>query len=219
MLPGHDFEENIDAGMLAGTPEYIAPESVMDARNTDPNAAVTDTPADLFGLGVIFYELLSGEPPWPFRPDAGTLEQYQQQTRDYLDQRVLSLVPAPPLPNVSPALWSIMHRALNPDPKKRQGDAMLLHADIRRYVRYGVGVPSDLDQEATVMAYLSDIGPTQEPEHRVSDSRDKRMTPRGPIEAGSFRKEQESGGGFDWKLALLIGGAVGAGVLFAYLLN
>jgi uncharacterized protein (TIGR03067 family) len=46
------------AGMVVGTPDYIAPEQIAD-----PHAA--DARADIYGLGCTFYHLLAGRPPLP----------------------------------------------------------------------------------------------------------------------------------------------------------
>ena len=42
---------------IVGTPEYMAPEQVEGASDLDVRA-------DLYALGVMLYELVSGEPPW-----------------------------------------------------------------------------------------------------------------------------------------------------------
>ena len=45
------------AGQWLGTPEYIAPEQINDARQADIRA-------DIYSLGCTFYELLTGRPPF-----------------------------------------------------------------------------------------------------------------------------------------------------------
>jgi serine/threonine protein kinase len=153
MLPGKDFAEELDVGMLAGTPEYIAPEQLIDARREEHEPALTDTPSDVFGLGVVFYQLITGVVPWPFEPDSRDAEAYRHSIKEYLGRRAGGERPECP-PGTSQALWSIIARALDPDPKKRQGDALALFRDIERFVEYGVGVPANLDTEETVLAYF-----------------------------------------------------------------
>ncbi len=45
-------------GMLLGTPAYMSPEQVRSARDAD-------TRSDLWGAGVLFYEMLTGKQAWP----------------------------------------------------------------------------------------------------------------------------------------------------------
>lgn len=101
-------------GTVAGTPAYMAPE-VLEQKPYDGRA-------DLFSLGLVFYEMLGG--PQPFLTDsfAGTLG------------RVLHTEPAPIVevnPGVPTAVASIVMRLLKKDPSERYENAHLLVADLR----------------------------------------------------------------------------------------
>jgi serine/threonine protein kinase len=54
------------AGMVVGTPAYMSPEQIDDD-------ATVDARSDLFGLGVVLYEMLSGRVPYEGRSPVATL--------------------------------------------------------------------------------------------------------------------------------------------------
>jgi eukaryotic-like serine/threonine-protein kinase len=63
--PGEEKVELTGEGMILGTPDYLAPEQARDPR-------AIDIRADIYSLGCVLYQLLSGRPPFP---DANLINQ------------------------------------------------------------------------------------------------------------------------------------------------
>jgi len=109
---------------IAGTPAYMAPEAML--------AKPIDGRADLFSLGVVFYEMLGGKNP--FRTDTflGT------------SMRVLNETP-PPIGEVNPAvpaeLERMVDRLLAKDPAKRYPSAAGLSTELRQLAAAGIRPP------------------------------------------------------------------------------
>jgi predicted ATPase/Tfp pilus assembly protein PilF len=103
-------------GMGMGTPGYMAPEQFRDASRADQRA-------DVFSLGVILYELLTGRVP--FR-GANVLTLYQQAlSGSFTDPRALN-------PALSQLAAGLLYKALRPRADERFHDAGHLRAQWRR---------------------------------------------------------------------------------------
>ncbi|MBL8784933.1 MAG: serine/threonine protein kinase, partial [Deltaproteobacteria bacterium] len=149
ILDGKDFIDDLDAGLIAGTPEFMAPEQILDPHESDKTRQKTDTTADVFALGTIFYQLLSAQQLFPYERGARGASG-KQALINFLDWRVRlrddDLVCPPQL---GAELWSIVRKSLAREPKLRQRDATELCADLRYYLETGQGVLED-DMSATI---------------------------------------------------------------------
>jgi hypothetical protein len=112
--------------LIAGTPVYMAPEEMQSPGKGDPRA-------DVYALGVVLYEMLAGERPFP-----------SEEFPEDLLRRKLTQAPPPLqglLPGVPPALSGLIERALRPDPAERP-------ADMREMVDALAAVARELEQAA-----------------------------------------------------------------------
>ena len=139
--------QTTEHGQLLGTPEYMAPEQAT-------GRGAVDTRADVYALGVILYELLSGQLPFdaealrsgtqadiertfreiePPRPSARltrdvsllTLAAHARATEPHALLRTLR----------SDLDWVVM-RAIEKDPERRYPSVSELAADVQRYLRH-----------------------------------------------------------------------------------
>ena len=143
------FSEDLDRGVLAGTPEYMAPEQFSDSAVEDDADTRTDTSSDVFSLGVILFELLAGRKLFPMREVPG--RDYPKELLRYLRWRIgLRDEDVPELTGIDTALRSVVRKALLRDPKRRQPDARALMEDLLRYLGTGQGV-TDGDESGTMV--------------------------------------------------------------------
>ena len=97
-----------------GTPDYAAPEQIRGGRG--------DARTDVYALGVLLYELLTGRLPWE-APDLVALLRAKR--------RIDATPPSAYAPELDPALEAVVLRAIARDPADRQADAAALLADLQ----------------------------------------------------------------------------------------
>jgi len=102
--------------LLGGSP-YISPEELTGRRG--------DARSDIYALGMILYEMLTGSLPFPGKDSFERLQNH----------------PVPPRklePSISPQLQEVIYRALEREHKNRYASAHELALDLRHLDRVGV---------------------------------------------------------------------------------
>ncbi|MFN3750124.1 MAG: protein kinase domain-containing protein [Thiobacillus sp.] len=114
-------------GTVLGSPKYMAPEQVA--------GKATDSRTDIFALGVVLYEMLTGKPPF----DGDNLSAIMY--------KILNEAPAPPSalnPRVPAAFDGVVARALAKRPEDRHPSA----GEFARALRALAGLPEAGDRAA-----------------------------------------------------------------------
>jgi serine/threonine-protein kinase len=130
-----------EAGSIVGTAQYLSPEQ---ARGGD-----VDQRSDLYSLGVLMYEMLTGEVP------------FSGDTPVEIAMKHLSQTPVPPSAkrhDVPRELDMVVMRSLAKDPEDRYQTADEMEADLDRVAR-GVGVAPETHETATQIMRSPVSGP------------------------------------------------------------
>src|SRR5687767_7706862 len=96
------------SGKRSGTPAYMSPEQARGLR--------VDHRSDIYSLGVVLYELISGHVPFEAETNWGIIFKH-------INER------PPPIPGIPPLVQTVINRALAKDPDDRYQIARKLAAD------------------------------------------------------------------------------------------
>jgi eukaryotic-like serine/threonine-protein kinase len=129
-----------EAGSIIGTAQYLSPEQAR--------GGVIDHRSDLYSVGIVLYELLTGSVP------------FTGDTPVEIAMKHLSQVPQPPSakrPEIPENLDQVVLRALAKDPDERYGSAEEMDAELARVAE---GLPVSTETADAATAVLSGAGVT-----------------------------------------------------------
>jgi tRNA A-37 threonylcarbamoyl transferase component Bud32 len=119
-------------GRVLGTTDYVAPEQAMGQG--------VDARGDIYSLGVLLYEMLTGEVPFQADTLVGVaMKHVNEQMPDVQERR----------PEVSSALAAVIERATAKDPKKRYPDMISFLGDLEGALEVEVARSGRSHGEAT----------------------------------------------------------------------
>jgi hypothetical protein len=101
---------------VMGTPSYMSPEQVK--------GRAVDGRSDIFSLGVMLYEMVTGEKPFP------------GQNITTVIYKIVNEVPVPPRqinPSIHPGISAVVMRALEKEPDQRYQSCREMLEDLRNY--------------------------------------------------------------------------------------
>ncbi|NWF64105.1 MAG: protein kinase [Chloroflexi bacterium] len=93
-----DSTTQTSTGTVSGTPSYMSPEQARGDK--------VDRRTDIYSLGVVLYEMITGVVPFDAESSFGVLMKHLND-------------PPPPIPNIPADMQAVIHRALAKDPADR----------------------------------------------------------------------------------------------------
>jgi serine/threonine protein kinase len=204
---GEQGNKGITTQGVVGTPSYMSPEQAQGQP--------LDNRSDLYGLGVMLFELSTGRRP--FESDTPYSIAVMQVTTPPPPPRVLN-------PQISLAVEEVIYKALKKKREERYPHAIALSEALKRAMNKPIssihdtqpGMPRQTMRPAVeVQPSAAVIPPPVAPAPIYSPTPNHMPTPM-PPPSGPLRRRKQRGAGGIWMSAAL-GGIVGCGVLVVLL--
>lgn len=146
-----ESDDNLTAAdMLCGTPQYMSPEQAGGRKY--------DGRADLYSIGVILYQLITGDVPFNGRNPLEVLSKSQVQAPMPIHEKR-------PGAQVSPQLASLVMRALSKDPDGRPQTAEIFRRELLRIGEAAERARPAVDAAVTPVRARPVRAPSPVPEH------------------------------------------------------
>lgn len=173
-----DSQELTRTGAVIGTATYFSPEQAQGTR--------ADERSDVYSLGIVLYEMLTGRPP--FSGDSPVAVAYQHVSAS-------AAAPSSLNPDVSPDLDAVVTKALQKDPTFRYQSADEMKADLVRVLAgqspsvatpalVAAAVPAAADQVAATRVIANPV--TVEPQTQTMPTLDDRGPSQVPFILTAF---------------------------------
>jgi serine/threonine-protein kinase len=121
-------------GRVLGTTDYVSPEQAM--------GQAVDDRSDIYSLGVLLYEMLTGELPFQAENVVGVAMKHVNERMPDVQRR---------RPEVSSALAAVIERATEKKPEKRYSDMAEMLADLEAALEVEVARAGQAGGEATTV--------------------------------------------------------------------
>ena len=144
--PASGARAQMEAKGPVGTPPYMAPEQ---ARG---NPHEMDERTDVFGLGAILYQLVSGKVPYGNLRDAKQILARAAAGETVPVDEAIGALP------IAKRIRAIVSKAIAESPADRYGSVMELADDVRRFLRGGLHLPSKAFAPGEVIIREGDVG-------------------------------------------------------------
>jgi serine/threonine-protein kinase len=144
--PASGKAAQMEAPGPVGTPDYMPPEQ---ARG---NPAEMNERSDVFGLGALLYEIVSGKTPYGEHPDANEV------LRRARANAVIPIETAAASIGISRKLRQIVARATAPAPADRYASVVELQREVSSFLRGGLHLPRKVFAPGAVIIREGDVG-------------------------------------------------------------